>query len=121
MPNMRQRTPGAQPGAPQQGQSRMIEQLAPPVIGQPALPPPRAPQQAQQQTPRRAPIPLTAPTTNPEQPVTAGMEPQTVDSLMNEGTRNMLRYLPELEVIANSPLGSTTMRSYIQYLKSFQQ
>lgn len=115
-PPMRQRTPGVAPGAPQQGQSGQMRQLMraqqPPPVPQPP------PEQQQQQVRVPRPIPLTAETEFPDQPVTTGMATPPLDQQLLNSNAALLPYLPDLEFMANSNLGSETMRGFVQYLKS---
>lgn len=114
-PPMRQRTPGVAPGAPQQGQSGQMRQL---MRAQQPPPVPQPPPEQQQQVRVPRPIPLTAETKFPDQPVTTGMATPPLDQQLLNSNAALLPYLPDLEFMANSNLGSETMRGFVQYLKS---
>lgn len=114
-PPMRQRTPGVAPGAPQQGQSGQMRQL---MRAQQPPPVPQPPPEQQQQVRVPRPIPLTAETEFPDQPVTTGMATPPLDQQLLNSNAALLPYLPDLEFMANSNLGSETMRGFVQYLKS---
>lgn len=90
---------------------QMRTQQAPPI----PTPPPQ-PAEPQQRIPQ--PIPLTEETQQPDQPITAGMNTPPFDQKLANDNRALLPYLPDLEFMANSTLGTETMRGFVQYLKS---
>ena len=122
MPN-RQRTPGDVPGAPQYGQGRMMERASRQIPRTPAQPP----RPTQQHMRRPTPVPLTAPTAFPDEPVTAGAPfgpgpgaASMGQQLLADNERHV-KYLPSLEAMANSPEASGVLRGFVQYLKGISQ
>lgn len=74
-------------------------------------------------------VPLNAPSSRPNEPVTHGadMGPGGSSSvlglpnnaaLMNQDVQNMAKYIPSLEYIANQPEASNSIRLLVKYLKS---
>ena len=122
MPN-RQRTPGDVPGAPQYGQGRMMEQASRQIPRTPQQPP----QVRERQMRRPTPVPLTAPTAFPDEPITAGAPfgpgpgASSVGQQAFQDNQNMAKYLPALEFMANDPNSSSTLRGYVMYLKGIVQ
>lgn len=107
------------PGLPYgQGQATMEQQKAAPMAG----PAPVA-------TPSIEALPLTAPTTRPNEPVTAGaamgagpgMEALNLPSMVTDQADPDLemvrRYFPVLEYWANQPDTSQATKDYVQYLR----
>ena len=123
MPN-RQRTPGDVPGRPQYGQGEMMERASRQIPRTPQQPP-RPP--AEQRQPRPTPVPLTAPTQFPDEPITAGAPfgpgpgASTISQKAFDDSQNMAKYLPALEAIANDPNSSSVLRGYVMYLKGIAQ
>ena len=119
MPN-RQRTPGDVPGAPQYGQGRMMEQASRQIPRTPPQPP-------QARTQRPTPVPLTAPTAFPDEPVTAGAPfgpgpgAASMGQQLLADNERLVKYLPSLEAMANSPEASGVLRGFVQYLKGISQ
>ena len=73
-------------------------------------------------------VPLTAPTQNPDEPVTAGIPvgpgagPEALKLPQNSDTdadkARLISYLPALEVAANQPNSSQAFRNYVRLLKA---
>jgi hypothetical protein len=73
-------------------------------------------------------VPLTAPTQNPDEPITAGVPvgagpgPEALNLPQNTDTdtdkQRLLSYLPALEVAANQPTSSQAFRNYVRLLKA---
>lgn len=73
-------------------------------------------------------VPLTAPTQNPDEPVTTGIPvgagagpealklPQNTDTDVDKA--RLISYLPVLEVAANQPNSSQAFRNYVRLLKA---
>jgi len=123
MPN-RQRTPGDVPSAPQYGQGRMMERASRQIPRTPQQPP-RPP--AEQRQPRPTPVPLTAPTAFPDEPITSGAPfgpgpgAASMGQQLIADNERLVKYLPSLEAMANSPEASGVLRGFVQYLKGISQ
>jgi hypothetical protein len=108
------------PGLPYgQGQATMAQQKGAPMAATPAP-----------QTPDLGPVtPISAPTTRPNEPVTAGAAagmgpgPEALTLPSVAGTQNdpdlemVRRYFPVLEYWANQPDTSQATKDYVQYLR----
>jgi len=104
-----------------QGQAMMAQQQAAPMAANPVAP------IANQATPLEV-LPITAPTAEPDVPVTdgamrgpgAGMEALQLPSTSDTDTDKMrlLSYLPALEVAAQSPNSSQAFRNYVRVLRA---
>lgn len=123
MPN-RQRTPGDVPGEPRTGQGAMMERASRQIPRRPQQPP-QPP--AERRMERPTPVPLGAPTAFPDEPITAGAPfgpgagPSSMGQQAFQDNQNMAKYLPALELAANDPNSSTTLRGYVMYLKGILQ
>jgi hypothetical protein len=122
MPN-RQRTPGDVPGEPRTGQGKMMERASKQLPDTP----PRPPRPTQQQMRRPTPVPLSAPTAFPDEPVTSGAPfgpgagQATFGQQLIADNERLVKYLPSLEAMANSPEASSILRGFVQYLKGISQ
>jgi len=123
MPN-RQRTPGDVPGDPRTGQGEMMERASRQIPRRQPQPP-RPP--AERRMERPTPVPLTAPSAFPDEPITAGAPfgpgagPSSMGKQAFQDNQNMAKYLPALELAANDSNASTTLRGYVMYLKGILQ
>jgi len=106
-----------------QGQELMAQQQGAPLSKAPS-PTARAPMMA-----NLPPVtPLTAPSTNPEEPVTTGIPvglgagPEALTLPKNEDTdidrERLMSYLPALEAAALSPNSSQAFRNYVRLLRA---
>jgi hypothetical protein len=106
-----------------QGKELMEQQQSAPLAAAPS-PTARAPMMA-----NLPPVtPITAPTTNPEEPVTTGIPvgpgagPEALTLPKNEDTdvdrQRLMSYLPALEAAALNPNSSQAFRNYVRLLRA---
>jgi hypothetical protein len=102
-----------------EGQATMAQQKAAPMAASPATPTPSS----------VTPLDLLAPTTRPNEPVTAGAAmgagpgpealnlPSTAGGQADPDLEMVRRYFPVLEYWANQPDTSQATKDYVQYLR----
>ena len=118
------------PGLPYgEGQALMQTQQASPLAAAPSIEQSGMPSGLASAAASQPLTPLNAPSTRPEEPVTAGADmgagpgmealglPNNA-ALMNQDVQNMAKYIPYLESVANQPESSNAVRLLVRYLKS---
>lgn len=117
--------PGQQYG---KGVAQREAQQAVPMAGRPAMPPAAPAAPPRPPMPGMAPgdvTPLDAPTTRPNEPVTAGLSvgagpgPEALGALRDkdDGVDDLAQYLPMLEFIASQPGSSGQTRNFVRQLR----